>query len=264
MTSPTRHYSLTKKQLAILNLLYRFRFATSELISKSTNTNIRIINQRLKLMLDIGYIGRNYEPEYRLLRKHASYYLLPDGMKALKQQDAAKYNATVLRNIAKDKNASSTFITHCLATFGMYCNLRAQHGDNIQFFTASQLKSYKNFPAKLPDAFIRLKTAQGESMFFLDVLHESQPFFVATRRIMHYIKYAEDGDWPNGAPFPIVLLACDSPSLQKRLQKRMQRIISEQEDESLRFFISTTNTTQQTTWQNMADPDEELTLHEIL
>jgi hypothetical protein len=50
--------------------------------------------------MELEYIGRKYEPEYRLLRKYASYYLLPEGVKALKQQaNTKKYNSTVLRKI---------------------------------------------------------------------------------------------------------------------------------------------------------------------
>ena len=151
----TNHYSLTKKQLEILNLLYRFRFTTAELISKTTNTNIRIINQRLKLMTELKYIGRHYTSDYRIQRKPAVYYMLEDGIGELKKLNADKrYNLRVLKSIKTDWQKSDTFIIHQLAVFDAYCKLQANCETDIQFFTRSQLAGYGHYPKPLPDAFV--------------------------------------------------------------------------------------------------------------
>src|SRR5262245_36064080 len=103
------HYALTKKQRTILNLIYRFRFATSDLLSKTTDITQRTINRRLELMVERGYIGRRFEPEYHLLRKHAAYYLLPEGQKALRKISSTRYKLSALRNTNKDTDAKEQF-----------------------------------------------------------------------------------------------------------------------------------------------------------
>lgn len=90
---------LNLKQLSILDTLYRFRFGTTELIAIALNVKTKNkMNERLKVLLDQEYIGRRYGPEYRLLRKHATYYLLPKGVKALRQHNG-KYHELVLHNM---------------------------------------------------------------------------------------------------------------------------------------------------------------------
>jgi DNA-binding MarR family transcriptional regulator len=234
-TTPN-HYRLTTKQQAILNLLYRFRFATSEQLSQALNITKTTTNKRLKLMLELKYIGRRYEPEDRLLRKHAAYYLSPDGINELKRISKQKYLPNVLRNIRHDEAASESFAEHCLAVFDLYGMLRAKYGEELQFFTKTQMAAASYFPKKLPDAHIQLG-AEKPKLFLLDLLHESQPFFLATRAVMRYITYTDDNDWPRQHEFPNILLVCDSASLQKRLSKKMQRKLEDIDDPKLQISI---------------------------
>lgn len=267
-STPTRHYTLTTKQLAILNLLYRFRFTTSQLLAQSTNTNKDIINKRLKLMMELSYIGRNFEPEYHLLRKHATYYLLPSGIKALKQAADKKYSPKVLRNMAREDNKSEQFINHHLAIFGVYCTMRAMYGNELRFFTKSQLTTFDHYPQPLPDAYIRIGDGDDEQQFFLDVLHDSQPFFIATRKVMQYITYADEGyaEWERetGTALPSALLICDSFSLKKRLQKKMRRAVENIEgDDMMLYTAAITEIGDSTGWHDLANPDEALSLDDI-
>lgn len=235
-TTTPSHYTLTTKQKAILNLLYRFRFATSEQLSLALNITKATTNKRLKLMMELNYIGRRYEPEYRLLRKHAAYYLLPDGINELKKISKQKYLPKVLRNIRHDENASESFVEHCLMIFDLYCMLRAKYGNELQFFTGTQMAVASYFPKKLPDAHIQLG-ADKPKLFLVDLLHENRPFFLATRAVMRYISYAEDNDWPSQHEFPKILLVCDSVSLQKRLSKKMQGKLEDVDDPKLQISI---------------------------
>ena len=262
------HYSLTKQQLTILKTLYRFRFATSQLLAQSTNTNKDIINKRLKLMMALKYIGRNFEPEYHLLRKHASYFLLPGGIKALKQVSGVKYSRKILRNIYNDKDALDPFINHQLDVLGVCCKLQATCGDELRFFTKSQLITFTHYPHPLPDAYIRLGDGDDERQFFLEVLHEAQPFFVSTRKVMQYVTYAGDGreEWEQetGTPLPSVLLFCDSTSLNKRLQKKMRRAAETIEDNDMVLYATAmTEIGNSTGWHDLANPGEALALNDL-
>lgn len=234
----THYKSLNSKQLDVLRLLYRFRFGTTELIARALMVKTKNkMNERLKVLLDQEYIGRNYEPEYRLLRKHASYYLLPKGISALKQAEP-NYNKAVLHNLHKDKTASEQFVNHSLAIFKTYCDLKARYGESLRFFTKSQLAQFDYSPKPLPDAYIRLKAGNKEKQYFLEVLQSTRPFFVAVRKARRYISYADDGEWEvTNTDLPTVLLVCDNDTLRKRLEKHLANI--DDVDEDLKFLIAT-------------------------
>ena len=73
---------LNSYQIRLLQTLYKFRFATTKLISDSQNSKYeRVITARLKILLDQDYIGRNYDSSYRIKGKSASYYLRPKGIR---------------------------------------------------------------------------------------------------------------------------------------------------------------------------------------
>lgn len=231
---------LNSKQLSILNTLYRFRFGTTELLANALNVKTKNkMNERLKVLLDQEYIGRHYEPEYRLLRKHATYFLLPKGIKALRQYDE-KTAVSVLHNIHKDKTASEQFINHSLAIFSVFCELNMKYGETLRFFTKSQLSKYEYFPNPLPDAYIRIQTKNEKIQYFLEMLQTDRPFFVSIRKIKHHMTYSESGEWDDtGTTLPAVLLICDSETLKKRIDKQLLRFEDDINSEELRFLVST-------------------------
>lgn len=107
MTTIPKHYSLTTKQQTILNLLYRFRFATSEQLSRALNITKASTNKRLKLLLEQEIINRKYN---RISREHAAYYLSAKGIDELKRISKQKYLSKVLRNARRDGENSAQFI----------------------------------------------------------------------------------------------------------------------------------------------------------
>lgn len=236
-SSRTHRKPLNSKQLAILRLLYRFRFATTELLTLALDTKSKIkMNERLKILLEQEYIGRKYESEYRLLRKHASYYLLPKGINALKESDG-NYDKAILHNIHKDKTASDQFINHSLSVFKVYCDLKVKYGDRLRFFTKSQLTHFDYFPKPLPDAFMRLQAGSKEKQYFLEVLQSTRPFFVSVRKVRKYIDFADGGEWEVvESKLPTILLSCDNDALLKRLEKYVGSL--DDIDEDLEFIVA--------------------------
>lgn len=235
----TKNKRLNIKQLSILDTLYRFRFGTTELIANALNVKTKNkMNERLKVLLDQEYVGRHYGPEYRLLRKHATYYLLPKGIKALRQLND-KCNDSVLHNIHKDKTASEQFINHCLAIFSTYCKLKEKHGENLRFFTKSQLVQYEYFPKPLPDAYVRIQAGKDMTQYFLEMLQTERPFFVSVRKARRYIAYSETGEWEDtGTTLPTIVLVCDSETLKKRMDKQLLKLKHDIDPNELRFLVS--------------------------
>lgn len=240
--------NITKKQLAVLKQLYRFRFGTSDLLARSLDLKDgRYIHMRLDALVKQEYIGKNYDSSYKLEGKPATYYLLPKAFAALKQYvktDGKEVSLKSLRNAYKDKEASERFIAKKLAVFTIYDKLRASYGESLGFWTKEQLNfdKYDYFPELKPDAYLTI-TPEGprprDRCFFLNYLDDETPFFVHVRRLQKYVDYVEAGEWEEATDSKLrgVLIVCESTSLLKRVRKKLAQIVDE--DEVPRFCYTT-------------------------
>lgn len=230
---------LTNKQLELLLILYKFRFVTVELAAtvlevKSANS----LRERYAKLVKEGYVGRRYDASYRIKSRHAEYFLLSKGITALKKQPTC--DDAMLHRMYKDKTASNLFVGQNLAVAAAYCRLR---NPETKFLTQSQLAGFVGFPNPLPDGFMSIRSKQGSCYFFVEVMREAEPFFVALhRRAKRYIAYSESGDWQiaqKGKPFPAVLLICETPALQKRLAKRIAKLTEASWSDELNYYTAT-------------------------
>jgi predicted transcriptional regulator len=81
---PKYRRPLNNNQQDILRLLYKFRFSTSELIAKYLNKpNVKLVQKKLKLLEDRGYVAKRYDKSYKLRGKAARYYLTPKAARLL-------------------------------------------------------------------------------------------------------------------------------------------------------------------------------------
>ena len=261
----------TSNQLAVLKLLYRFRFGTTDLLARALDLRDgRYIHTRLEALVSQEYIGKNYDSTYKLDGKPATYYLLPKAFKALKQQHKVtgkELSDKTLRNAYKDKGASHKFIAGKLAVFTIYDRLRAVHGQNLKLWTKVQLNfdKYDYFPKPMPDAYLTIlpEGIRPRSRdFFLNYLDDDTPFFVHVRRLQKLIQYVEADEWEDATSSKLrgVLLVCESTSLLKRIRKRLAQIVDE--DEAPRFCYTTLKAIKDSTpdddevWQMVGKPLE--------
>src|SRR4051812_36530457 len=81
----THRRKLNQKQLDTLELLYRFRFMTTGLLTQlEGRKHITVAYSRLRNLHEHGYIGRHYDGEKQIRGEYATYYLKQDGVTALK------------------------------------------------------------------------------------------------------------------------------------------------------------------------------------
>ena len=67
-----------------------------------------------------------------------------------------------------------------------------------------------------------LRKGQADRHFLLDIVEDTQPFFVLIRRIKKYLDYAGSGDWEAHCDEPVtILLVVQHKSVHKRLRKRL-------------------------------------------
>lgn len=238
---PQFRRTISEKQLALLHVLYRFRFATTDLVTKYQGRgpgSVSVIYKSLQRLVEQGYVGCHYEPGYHIRHKRATYYLLAKGVTALKKRPGFTYSPKAMYNTRWDKTASEQFVTRNLSLLEIYCALKAQYGDKLQFFTKSDLAAYppENFPKPLPDAYMRLETDAGTKQYFVNLHYQLQPIETA-RCIKQYLDHAATKERQGAQALPKLLTVCDTPALQKILQRRMARVHYKQ---PLLDFLTTT------------------------
>ncbi|HEU5187173.1 MAG TPA: replication-relaxation family protein [Candidatus Saccharimonadales bacterium] len=246
---------LNTQQLEVLELLYKFRFGSNDLIAQYFGKKDRsFVFKRLSILLDQRLIGKRFDSSYRIKGKPAAYYLLPAGARALQENRLDR--PINIKAIYKDKTVSEDFVNYCFEVFSLYCQLKRTYGDSLKFIAKSQLANrYDYFEDFVPSVYVRLDVDGSEKHFFLEYLQNSKPFFTILRRLKQYIEYADSGEWEAGtnSDFPNVLLVCDSPSLQKRLLKKASSILEDADDE-LRLYLAIKSNLNE--WYDLTEPDE--------
>lgn len=235
---------LNQNQIDVLLLLYKFRFATSNLLTQKLKLQHRnSINSRLKILEDQEYIDRRYDKSYKMMNKPASYFMLPKGFAVLRGMDGISSNA--LKNMYKDIQATDGFVERSLAIFGIYNQLDAVFGEHFDMFSKSELTGMEDMPEVSPDGLIKLRTSDStrakERSFFFYYAEERQPLFAVSNIITKQLEYGDSEDWRElfGKP-PAVIIICDSPALERRLHRQAGRV----EDEAVKGqkFYTTTAT----------------------
>ena len=213
---------LNKGQLAVLTLLYRYRFTTSELLAKFENQkHLQVTRSRLTNLEKQGYIGKRYDSSYKLAGKFAAYYLLPKGLRCLKSIDAA--DPQVIKMIYNDSKASDKFIDFCLSVFRTAQALTSFYDKEAKVFTRTELLDYDYFPQPQPDLYLSIKR-KSLRHYFVDLHDDAAPTFVLAKKMKKYAEHQESGEWDTtGSDYPEVIIVCLSPAGEKRLRKKLQQ-----------------------------------------
>lgn len=232
--SHTAARALTKQQLQILTTLYKFRFATASLLASSQGAkHTRVILTRLKILVDQGLIGQNYDKSYKLIGKPATYYLLPKGIRVLRQQPFATEN--VLKRIYYDKNQNDVHIAHRLNVFRVYLFIKQNFPNQFQFYSKTELSGRKYIPRDLTDAYLKRYVGIANKPntrnpnvpvlsakhYFLSYYEASSKTWRINNSIRRYIAYAESEKWQAAIKqqFPTVLLVCEDKKLKHKVQR---------------------------------------------
>jgi hypothetical protein len=220
---PKYRRPLNTHQLAILNTLYKFRFTTASLLADNQQANhTRVISNRLKILVDQGYVGMNYGSSYKIQGRPATYYLATDGVKYLRLQLYTQESA--LRSIYQDKRAQESQIHHRLNVFKTYVAIKRQYPDRFKFYSKTEVMNKPYIPKTRPDAY--LVDTKADRSYFLDYLEDNMSFWTLRKAIKRYIGFAELELWQKHKPeqpHPKVLFVCESEKLKRKVATMVNR-----------------------------------------
>jgi hypothetical protein len=227
---PTYRRPLNNQQAFTLYLLYRFRFATNEQLTRYRHqSNTALTYSRLRILAEQGLIDKRYDKTYKLRGRPAAYYLTPKGARSLKSTAyASRMHDRAIKAFYKNKTVSETYIDHSLNIVETCIKLQELYGDAVGgAFTRTELLPHPIFPKWKPDILLRLKHETGDVHFFLDVFDDTQPFFVHVRKVRSYIEYASGGEWPTNTAFPPLLAICSDTHAERKLRRQIRKALYE-------------------------------------
>jgi hypothetical protein len=258
--------SISNGQLAILKLLYTFRFGSSELLRISLGLNEGPgVYKKLKILCDDGYIARRYDSSYKIKGMPAAYYLLAKGYREL--QKLPEYQAVddkLIKYSYKDKTVGKPFISRNLSIYRATIELQRLHPP-IRIFTKRELLTRKHFPPELPDMFISLKVEnEGKPYrYFLDFVPDNTPRSAVDKRIADYNDFFDEGGWDStNSALPTVILLCESGSHEKRVQRWVKSKQYALDTDEPAYYTSTLSALRlaapdgMAIWTSVEEPDE--------
>lgn len=224
---------LTKSQLDLLKLLYKFRFATTTLLATHRHKNPVTIYGTLQLLLKSQYIAKNYAPSYKLAGRGAEYYLTKTGIRYLR--DNEQLSEAVLHAMYKNKHLGQPFIQKCLLIYKIYIQLIRQYGSTMKIYTRAEMQGIDGFPEQLPDMYI----TSDKNTYFLDIFTENL-YYLVKKRLDALVKHYESDEWTEDK-YPTILLVFPDSSIEAKAQAYIEKIKDDAyfEDDELIFMLTT-------------------------
>ncbi|HUB92953.1 MAG TPA: hypothetical protein VMB52_00430 [Verrucomicrobiae bacterium] len=265
--------SISDGQLAIVKLLYKYRFGSSELLRISLGLNEGPgVYKKLKILCDDGYVARRYDKSYKIQGMPAAYYLLAKGYRELQRYSEFRaIDDKLIKYSYKDKTVGKPFVGRNLNVYRATVELQRLYPD-IKIFTKRELIGRKHFPPELPDLFVSLK-ADGDDKphrFFLDFIPANTPRPAIDKRIADYNKFFDEGGWDStGSALPTMLLLCELGADEKRVQRWVRHKQNALDSDEPAYYTSTLPALKIATsdsleiWSSIDEPDELLSLLSI-
>jgi hypothetical protein len=249
---------LNQAQTEILEALYKFRFATIDLISAYQElTSKKYTYTRLKILEDQKYIARHYDGQYKIHGKPALYYITKKGIAYLKTNPDLSVKA--LNGMYRDSSRNEQFMQRCLDIFKLFIKFNELYGDKLSFYSKAELTELEYFPRPLPDAYITLGTKQ----YMLELIDMTMSYAVTKRMLDRYQEHLEFGGWDElGAEYPTLLVMCENAMLERRVQKLGAKLVDDAEFEiyttAVKAFVASGDGS--VVWSNITEPDELISL----
>ncbi len=227
VASPKYRRPLNSNQIRVLELCYKFRFVSVDLLSLYLKKNRSSIYERLFVLEQQGYVRRRYDKSYRQRGRPASYYLASKGIRYLREN--TKLNQTVLRNMYKSKGISDEHVDHCLQVLATYIALSKQTKEAFEIFTKYELADFEFFIRPLPDLYLRRKKSKQGTRFDyqLDIFDPNLPFWVIKKRLRAYENHSDEAELDQGETYPYILFVCPTERLEQRIQALLENFYSD-------------------------------------
>lgn len=254
---------LTKKQQAILKLLYRFRFLNRIQIQAFLgHKDPKTINLWLRDLRAKGYVEWIYSTHFAEKTKPAIYYLALNGVRYLRKLTTTNddgemqpaYPPEELRKRYKEPTRSQAYIDRCVLV--AYCCLALEKEDAANKTRDKKLRYYYQTEADylLESSYYHFvleseliqpslifcqdkldKDGKEEATlesYLLEVFDPTLPRYRMKKRLENYVEFLDDegSDWQeqtNTEKLPIVLFVCPKTSDLIYAKRRIRGLLAD-------------------------------------
>lgn len=266
--------TLKQGQLDILELLYKYRFSSRQLLLDSlgegsgTDANLY---QKLEVLIKHGLVFKRHEPRQKLLGIPFAYSLTPKGVKALQTLPQHDHiTDSVIKGWYRNKTVDQKFVNRTIAIH-KYTNLLATFYPSIKVFTQRDLAKFFYFPPHLPDAVLSLPLEDGASLrYFFDIIPSGMPRKALDGKLMNYCTFFDLGGWKvTKSPNPAILLVASNGRAERQLQYIARARLQRYDELDLRMYTTTVQAlanmnNEGLIWTRVDDTDEPLELTQLL
>lgn len=261
-TPSVKRYSLNTKQLYVLLRLYKFRFATTALLTAYKGNQRAGVNKALAILYEQGYVDRKYDSSYRIERKGAIYFLAAEGITLLGTKPHS-LNKQVLHTMRKNKTLTSNFIEHNLDVFRAYLALRDSYPNAFDIYTTSELGDFTYFPKPLPDLYLnRVEHKANTVNEYLVILCSDSRVFIPIRKLQSYKRHWESGAWEEGSKtdYPVIVLICPDKRFKAKLERYIANNLMSERLQLRTTTLETLLSPKDKIWTKPFEPEELVTL----
>lgn len=268
---PDKRSALKQGQIDILELLYKYRFGSRQLVADSLGIKAgSSLYEKLNVLIKHGLIAMRQEKRLKLQGIPAAYYLTPKGLRTLKTLDDHDYiTEATIKSSYRDKVVGQAFVNHTLDVY-QYTNALKQQYQELKVYLRRDMSRYSYFPDTPPDAFLSLKIDDTPRRFFLDVIPDSLPRNLLDRRITGYAEFFEEGGWEaTNSELPKLLFIAKKGATENRIRRTVRAALSRADmDDELEAYTTAFAALQNadaagTIWANVDDPDDRLSLPDL-
>ena len=269
-----RSITLKQGQIDILELLYKYRFSSRQLLLDSlgegSGTDFNLY-KKLEVLIKHELVFKRHEPRQKLLGVPYAYSLTPKGLKALQSLPKHEYiTDAVIKGWYRNKTVDQKLVNRTLAIH-KYTNLLATFYPSIKVFTQRDLAKFSYFPKHLPDAVLSLPIEGSAPLrYFVDIIPSGMPRKALDGKLMNYCMFIESGEWEvTKSDNPAILLIASNGRAERQLQYIARARLQRYDELDLRIYTTTVQAlanmnNEGLIWTRVDDTDEPLELTQLL
>lgn len=261
--------SLNDNQYVLLLAIYSLRFSTRSVLSEYLGiANNTSLYSRLQILQKHGLIAAHYHKDYKLAGREAEFYMLPKGLRELRDAERLEASDAMITAIYKDKSVGQDFIRQQVLLAQIRNKLVSTY-DNLQAFTTRDIQLLEYFPKPRPNLFLSMKNDDTVVRFFVEYIPAHAASSNLRKRLQYLSRYCSEDRWgETDTPFPAILFIAETGLAEAGIR----RLISREQyhsDSDIVHYTTTQNailsmsSNSHEIWTNVTDPDDLLSLPEL-
>lgn len=218
---------VSEHEFELLDIMYRFRFASIKLFQRATGASQNAtVQQRIDRLMDKGFVDRRYDAKTdKIERRSAAYFLTPRGLSVITSIDET-VPGVAKQIVYRNKLVSRQFVDRSMNVLKFALDFEKKTNRPSGFFSPIQLRAFDYFPRPLPDGFLTTSDRRNGECFFIEYCEADKPTFVHVKKIKKYLEYYNSGEWDvTEMNFPTLILVYEGEEVKIAITRKARYLL---------------------------------------